>query len=141
MNPHTLIPNPVLDLADVDLESAEYGGDPAVVDLTQIAEFAFEGIVVHARTTDKQGTPGSINVNFAFAHEEITPLTAAPAELYTRKTQITCVLGDQTGSGSTRQFASARVPISGRYLYVWWETPGGTAGDTIDLKVWAQAVK
>lgn len=131
----------VLDLTEIDLEDPEYAGDPAQLDLLELAPHKeLAAVVVTARTSNEVGTPTSLLIYYAFSPTAFADPADAPIELFTRAATITATLGLSTGSGPDRQFSSGRVAISGRYLYLWWGTAGNSAADTIDLSVTVEAI-
>ena len=137
---NTLLNNgaPLIDKPAVDLSISWYIGNPAMIDLGD--KILDGGIIIIARTSNTQGTPTAIKVRYAFCHEALQVNDNLPGQLNTRSGALVCTLATGTGQGPTRDHASPRQPIGGRYLAVWWETDGGQGGDQTDLKVWAQLV-
>lgn len=132
---------PVMNLTALSLESAVYNGNPVRVDLGAAAPLEYGGIMVTAQTYNPANSTTGMTVCFGFCHEELAPAVAAE-RLQSRVKTITCSLITATGYGDTRDFASAKEPVGGRYLYIWWETPGGgNPSDTVDLNVWVQFLK
>lgn len=133
--------DPLLSQAGVDLETETPNLHGVRLDLGEDAPLNFGGLVVMAQTSNVQQTPTAVKVHFAFSHRALDAATA-PERLQTRETSITCNLAAGTGLGGTREHASARVPITGRYLYAWLSSPSaGTAGDAVDVEVHAGLIK
>ncbi|MCD6050543.1 MAG: hypothetical protein K0Q55_1946 [Verrucomicrobia bacterium] len=132
---------PVLSLTAASTENPVYNGNPVRFDLGATAPLEYGGIMVTAQTSNPQGSPTSISVCFGFCHEEVAAGVGAQ-RLQARVKTIVCNLGGASGFGDTRDYASGKEPIGGRYLYIWWETGGsGGASDAIDIKAWVQFLK
>ncbi|HEY1170236.1 MAG TPA: hypothetical protein VGH19_02595 [Verrucomicrobiae bacterium] len=132
---------PVMNLTGLSTQNSVYNGNPVRIDLGVIAPLDFSGIMVTAQTSNPVSDPNGITVCFGFCHEEVAPSVGAQ-RLQARVKTIVCNLASASGYGNTRDFASNKETLAGRYLYVWWETGGGgDVGATIDLKVWVQYLK
>lgn len=132
---------PVMNYTGLSLENSVYTGNPVRVDLGANAPLEYSGIMVTAQTYNPTNSAAGMTVCFGFAHDEVTPANGAQ-RLQARVKTIVCSLITATGYGDTRDFASGKEPIGGRYLYLWWETSGGgDPADLVDLKVWVQYLK
>ena len=117
----------------VDLTDNEAGSAPAAVALI-------------ARTTKGQGdtptAPGAAKVwrvQYAFS-DNVIALADAPAVLANRVANLDCSLPN-TDTADVRENASARVAVTGRYLYVWWFQTGWDSADAkIHGEVWVKAL-
>lgn len=90
-------------------------------------------LVLTVKTTNHTAPLVALYVNYAFSFEEIAPGTAV-TRLAARKGTLNANLGE-TGGG-VLEYATEAVPITGRYLYVWWTAAANDNGE-MDMEVHA----
>lgn len=140
--------NPLLDLTNLH----DYGWaepldlNPAHFDLHDADAGLLKQIVISATTTNGQDTtPASPGTNrkwqlwYAFSDNLITDANA-PARLQTRGATLDCALPN-SATADVREHTTGVIPVTGRYLYVWWRYTGFDNSDAaINAQVTAVAV-
>ncbi|MEW6306182.1 MAG: hypothetical protein AB1705_22175 [Verrucomicrobiota bacterium] len=139
--------NPLFTLNDIDgMAASEQAG--ARIDLLADDHQSLPAIVLVVKTTNGQGatptSPGpghAFVLSYAFSHNLIDLMEALEV-LENRTATLSCALPDtdESTAAGQRETASARIPVTGRYLYTWWAGTGFGGDALIDVTVHALAV-
>lgn len=113
-------------IIDEDGEISTDVHNPTRIDLQTAPWKTAAALIISAKTTNTDAAGVNIPVEYAFSQEEF-PAADAPTRLAGRKAALNANVG--APAGGILEYASARVPITGRYLYVWWSAAANDGGD------------